>query len=236
MSIRAVLFDLDDTLFDHHAGMRAGVRAARALHTGLASRPFDEVVADHSRILEEMHIEFLAGRVTFEGAWVERFRRLLTQYELDHEPQTPVELAATYRAAMVSSRRIVPGADDLLQCLRGRVSIGIVTNNTRREQETKLAHLGLDQYVDDLVTSEEIGAAKPSPEIYHAALQRVGCRADEAVMLGDNWYNDVHGATLVGIRAIWLNRHGLDNPDPRLAPEINALLPVESTAALILGD
>ena len=132
-------------------------------------------------------------------------------------------------ASYLASRRRVPGALELLRALDGRVRIAVVTNNTVAEQTNKLATFGLAALVDALVTSEEIGAAKPDGRIFAAALRRIDCAPADAVMLGDSWTHDVVGATSAGIRAIWFNRNGAAHPDPDVAPQITTLLPtVES--------
>ena len=65
------------------------------------------------------------------------------------------------------------------------------------------------RFVDAAVTSFEVGELKPSPKIFHAALDAVGARAAEAVMVGDSYEDDVHGALALGIAgAILLDRAG----------------------------
>lgn len=88
----------------------------------------------------------------------------------------------------------------------------------------------MDQ-VDLLVTSEDVGVAKPDPVIFYHTLQRCGITADAAIMVGDSWSNDIIGAHAAGLRAIWLNRRNECCPDPTIATEITdvarlmALLP-----------
>jgi putative hydrolase of the HAD superfamily len=135
----------------------------------------------------------------------------------------------------MASRRIVPGAVAFLAALRPHVRTAVVTNNTVLEQDEKLATFGLWQHVDALVTSEECRTTKPDPAIFQAALQRLDIAADEAVMVGDSWKNDIVGATQCGIRAVWLNRHGAPCPDPDLAIEVTSLEPVAHIASLVIN-
>jgi FMN phosphatase YigB (HAD superfamily) len=103
------------------------------------------------------------------------------------------------------------------------------------EQQEKLETFGFTPFVDALVTSEELGCAKPAAAIFENALARLGVTANEAVMVGDSWPNDVVGATNAGIRAVWLNRHGAPCPDPSLAVEVRAFEPVTRTLGLVLN-
>ncbi len=102
----------------------------------------------------------------------------------------------------------MPGARELLVALREHVPVAIVTNNVTAEQEEKLARFALDAHVDALVTSEDVGVAKPDARIFDAALARLGIARDEAVMLGDSREHDVDGARAAGIAACWLDRAG----------------------------
>jgi HAD superfamily hydrolase (TIGR01549 family) len=226
----AVLFDLDDTLFDHSFSARAGLGALRDEFPALGRRAFEELERLHAGILETMHARVLTGELTIQAARVARFAAMFQDCgAADGHAEAAADL---YRAAYQRARRVVPGAVDLLAALRGYVVVGIVTNNVVAEQLEKLSVLELRHLVDVLVISEEAGMAKPDPRIFHLALARAGCRADQAVMVGDSWRVDILGALAAGIRPVWLNRGGLPSPDPRVA-EIRALAPAAPVLRLL---
>ena len=85
--------------------------------------------------------------------------------------------------------------------VRERAKVGIVSNNLLEEQQDKLRCCELDQYVDVLVVSEEAGISKPDPRIFEIVLDRLRCRPQEAVMIGDSWDADVLGAAAAGIQS-----------------------------------
>ncbi len=229
--MRAVLIDLDDTLFDHTASSRVALRMLCQADPALAARPFADLLADHAAILEEVHLEVLRGALGLEAARIERFRRLFAHHAC---PTDPAAAAADYRAAYQQARQAVPGAMALLAQLRGRAAVAVVSNNLQAEQEEKLRHLGMAHLIDALVVSETVGVAKPDPAIFVAALDQLGCAAADAVMLGDSWAADVLGARAAGLRAVWLNRHGRPCPDPDLAHEVTNLEPTDTVIALLL--
>ena len=231
---RAVLFDLDDTLFDHHRS--AGAALLRVHERFASSSTFEDFERHHSRYLEEMHIEVLAGRVEMNEARRERFRRVFRALGLTLAEDQIDAVASAYRSGYLTARRATDGAQALLMALHPRARIGIVSNNLLQEQTEKLQHCGLDPFIDALVVSEEAGISKPDPGIFHLALDRLGARADEAVMVGDSWAADVVGAHRAGIRAIWFNPQRLPKPSPDPAvEEIAALTPVDSLVPLLLG-
>ena len=228
---RAVLFDLDDTLVDHQHASRAAVVGVRDVFAALQARTIEAMVAENERLVEALHGDVGLGRRTADDARIERYRQLFA-----FAGATAVHASAAaelHRRVYMSSRRAVPGAAALLAALHGRVTIAIVTNNTVAEQTEKLAAFNLARYVDALVTSEEVGIAKPGPAIFAHALMRCACPAEAAVMVGDSWRNDVEGAQGAGIRAVWFNRRGTSAPDPAV-PSVTSFEPAAAVATQIL--
>ncbi len=210
--IRAVLFDLDDTLFDHRHGACQALAAVRDGHEALRAVDPADLERRHSEILEVLHLRVLAKEIGLDEARLERFRRLLDS--VGGGDRAAVDrAAAAYRQRYVESWREVAGATALLRALAGRVRIGIVSNNLTREQHEKLRFCGFDTLVDAVVISEEAGASKPDPAIFGLALERIGATADETVMVGDAWRTDIAGARAAGLRAIWFNPAGRPRPD-----------------------
>jgi putative hydrolase of the HAD superfamily len=158
----------------------AGVRDA---FPALQHLTLDELGAEHQRILEVLHHEVALGRRTVDDARLERYRRLFTYAGADDTHASAA--AELHRRAYLASRRRVPGALELLRSLHGRVRIAVVTNNTVAEQTEKLATFGFAGLVDALVTSEEIGVAKPDGRIF-AAHCGVSTVHSGEVMLGDS--------------------------------------------------
>ncbi|MEO8137371.1 MAG: HAD family hydrolase [Betaproteobacteria bacterium] len=232
--IRAVLIDLDDTLVDHHHAVQAALRALHTSDLRLQSLGFEFLVAEWQRVLEEMHDDVALGRIPIHESRIIRYRHFYALAGVPVDRAEAEHIAAGHMQTYMASRRVVPGAAAFLAALRPHVRTAVVTNNTVIEQDEKLATFGLWPHVDALVTSEECRTTKPDPAIFRTALQRLDVDADEAVMVGDSWRNDVVGATACGIRAVWLNRHGAPCPDPALAIEVHSLEPVAHTAALVI--
>jgi HAD superfamily hydrolase (TIGR01509 family) len=233
--IRAVLFDLDDTLFDHSYSVRASLSALREAHPALASRPLDDLERDYHALLDEIHIRFLRGHITAEEARTQRFRDLFAICGHTVTADDAALHSERYRAVYQDVRRAVPGALALLDRLRGTAIVGVVTNNITAEQEEKLRVTGMERRIDFMVTAEDAGSIKPDPGIFHEAVRRAGCRPSEAVMLGDAWVADVEGALSAGLHAVWFNRKRLPVPKAGLVPEIRALEPAESVAQVLLS-
>lgn len=203
--VRAVLFDLDDTLVDHSHATLMATRAAVALERALADASFDAVVAQSQILLERFHPQAVAGHLTFEQARVERYRELLRTFGCGCERAE--ELAAVHLRAYREAERAVPGVKALLDHLRARgITLAIVSNNTRAEQEAKLRRRDLFDHFAEIIVSGDHKVSKPDPRLFTIALDKLGVAAKSCVHVGDSWDIDVCGAVAAGIRPVWLNR------------------------------
>jgi HAD superfamily hydrolase (TIGR01549 family) len=235
--LRAVLFDLDDTLFDHRICARTALTTLHEAYDALRTRPFEEVARLHAGFLEELHVRVTSGELPLEQARRERFRRLFMAMGVTPSEDDVAEAAETYRGGYMKIRRAIAGAAELLAAVKERSQVGIVSNNLLEEQQGKLRQCGLDRFVDELVVSEETRVSKPDPRIFQVALDRLGRRANEAVMVGDSWAADVIGARAAGIRAIWFNPQHLTSPEPDAGvAELHSLEPVDRALATIFTD
>lgn len=231
---KAVLFDLDDTLFDHQGCARDALAAVRDDHACFGAIPFADFERAHARHLEALHAEVMLGRVPLDDARRERFRRLFEGAGVTPGDDLVELAAATYRDRYRVARRAVPGGTALLALVKARARVGVISNNLLAEQRDKMTVCGLDVFVDALVVSEDAGVAKPDAGIFRLAIDRLGCRADEAVMVGDSWSADIAGARAAGIRAIWFNPSGEAPPedDPSVA-ELRAFEPAAAALRMI---
>jgi putative hydrolase of the HAD superfamily len=235
VAITAVLFDLDDTLFDHWACTRAALADLRQRFPALGRMPAEAVEVEHRRLLEELHLHVLAGRMRVDDARIERFRRLLGFAGEAADRELAVAAAAANRGAYLGHWQPVEGAVALLAALHGRTATGIVTNNVASEQRQKIAACGFGPLLDVVVISEEARVTKPDPRIFQLALDELGCPATEAVMIGDAWDTDIAGARAAGIRPIWFNRFGAASPD-RSVTEIHALAPTSLVLSVLFPN
>jgi len=115
--------------------------------------------------------------------------------------------------------------DDVLSTLKTlkerKLILGVLTNATK-EMISIHRKLGLEPYLDFVVTSEEVGSDKPHPPIFLKALERAGVNASEAVHVGDQYSLDIVGARGVGISPILIDRYDL-YPEVTDCPHIHTL-------------
>ena len=202
-----LLLDADGTLFDYD---RAELEALR-LTFEAAGQPFRPAYAEaYRRINGAIWREFELGQITQARLRTRRFERLFDEVGLD------LDLAGFSRAYLrhlALGTHLLPGAEETLRALHGRAGLALMTNGLEEVQRPRLERSTIGGYFDVVVISEEVGAAKPDPAIFEAALARMGLPPREQVlMVGDSLTSDVTGANRAGIDACWFNPAGLPLP------------------------
>jgi len=213
---RAVVLDLDDTLYPEAAYVRSGFRAVAARAQETLGVPAGEADAELVALFEQ-------------GVRGDTFDRWLASRGLDGEA-TVGDLVAAYRAHAPDIDPF-PDAAPLLGRLRADGSaVGLLSDGDPAVQGAKLDALGLRDAFDAIVITGELGedAGKPSPRGYEEVLQRLGDTAPgESVYVSDNPAKDFLGARRAGMRSIRVRRPGgiyaaLEPETPEHAPDAEA--------------
>jgi putative hydrolase of the HAD superfamily len=97
---------------------------------------------------------------------------------------------------------------ELLDYLKPKYHLHLITNGFQEVQHTKLIGSGLEPYFETLTVSEEVGVKKPNPEIFLYALQKANASHAESLMIGDEMAVDIDGARAAGIDTILFNPKG----------------------------
>ena len=228
-----VLFDMDDTIFDHSLTCRAALVRLRRLHPFLRRTPLDAQWQSYGELLGAAHRSVLLGQRSADDARRERFVRIAARAGRTIDDAEAERLSRTYRAFYQQLGRPVPGAPAAVRRWHRRARVAIVTNNTLEEQQAKLRFLGIAGAVDHLIASGEVGVAKPDPRIFRTALERAGVEPTDAVMVGDSWSSDVVGARRSGIRPVWFNRFRIPRPETTPVPEFRRFSPPKHLDLLV---
>lgn len=201
---RAVLFDLDGTLFDYDAAEAAAVTATLR---GAGLDPDGEVVASYRRINAQHWGALERGETTAARLRVERWEEVLAEHDV-----TDVDvgaLAQRYLAALAAGSQLVAGAVEVVAAVAARHPVAYVTNGLADVQRPRLEASPLRSYTRSIVISDEVGAAKPDPAIFEAALAELGDPTpDRVTMVGDNPVADIAGAASLGMATVWVTRPG----------------------------
>ena len=199
-----ILFDADDTLFhfDSFAGLQ---RLFQRYGVEFSHADYDEYEA----VNKPLWVEYQNGTINALQLQHRRF-----QHWADRLQATPDELNSGFLTAMAEICLPLEGAADLLNALKGKVKMGIITNGFTSLQQVRLERTGFLHHFDVLVISEQVGHAKPHPAIFDYALEQMGNPVRERVlMVGDNPASDILGGMNSGMATCWLNEHNRELPE-----------------------
>lgn len=209
---QAVLFDLDDTLVDH-AGAARGAVVAWARERGVTGSP-DEVAARWAALTRLHYDRYQQRELTYLEQRRARVRDFLTHEALVDDADVDVAFGG-YRSRYEAAWTAFPDAAPALRRAResGAV-VAVLTNGEHDQQAAKLTRSGLAPYVDHLVASSTLSAAKPHVAAFDEACARVRVAPDAALMVGDSLHHDVHGARAAGLDAVWVDRTATGDAGP----------------------
>jgi len=205
VTLKLITFDLDNTLWDVEPALRRAEAAQRAwlqdhrpeaVHTLMS-----EAGAELRTRLWKQHAH-LAHDVTAMRRLFLREMQISAGYT---EAEADAGAEAAFAEFIIERQRVelYEGALEVLEELALRYRLGALTNGNADIFRTAAA-----PYFEFAFRADEIGAAKPSPEMFRAALARAQCAAGETAHVGDNPGHDVLGAAALGIRTVWVNGAG----------------------------
>lgn len=216
--IKAVIFDLDGTLYDYNtlekeAFARAGVLVQEQI--GVTKEQYEEAFRrarkEVKRILGDVassHNRMLYCQKTMEFLDIRPLYLTLEMYE-------------TYWGTFLDQMELYPGGRTFLDALHDEnIRVGICSDMVAQIQYRKLLALGLQDDVDCLVTSEEAGVEKPSPQIFELCLKKLRIAPEEACFVGDSYERDIKGAAAAGMHAIWFCPDGAEDAQRSKAEKI----------------
>ena len=206
--IRYVLFDVDDTLLDFG---KAEAAAIRKTFERIGIPVTDELIRRYSEINAQQWSRFEKGEITREKLLTERFDILFSELGIN----VPSEMAqASYEYLLGIGHYFVDGAEELLEALKDKYELYIVSNGNASVQDRRLKSAGIIPYVKDIFISERVGFNNPSAEFFEACFEHIpGFEKDKAVIVGDRLSSDILGGINAGVKTCWFNPRG-DAPDP----------------------
>lgn len=203
MALKAVIFDLDDTLYDYTSANEAAMDMMTKLAAGRFNMPA-EVFLQTYRMEDRRLKRELPGTAANHNRLI-IIQRMLERLRLPSIVE-PLDLYDAYWGTLLHVIKPRPGVVEFLQELRANnIRCAICTDLTAHIQHRKLEVLGLAPYFDCIVTSEEVGADKPDPRMFRMCLKKLVVSPKEAIYIGDNFDRDIRGAHAAGIPPVWLN-------------------------------
>ncbi len=195
-----LLFDVDGTLLDFDKAEEEGIEGLLN-HFGV---PVTEENKHKYHITNKRYWEMLErGEITRDRLLGQRFEEYFGDFGIQVDGN---EVDGLYRQYLNASAVLIEGAIDLLEHVKGKYPLYIVTNGVAATQYNRLAKSGLDKYFDGIFISEEVGSQKPQKAFFEYCFEKMGRRdVENMLIIGDSLTSDMRGGNNAGIDTMWFN-------------------------------
>ena len=216
MSIKAVIFDIYNTLFDNHTIYWHRTFEEICQKQNLKIDP--EELWTHWKAIE---VSFRTNRLnlanpdasppfkTYETAWREAFETTFENLSINGN----TEQAAKLSIESLGARPPYPDTFQTLEAVQKQRKVAFLTNADNASVNKLFDSYNIASNM--LFTSEKLQTYKPNPYVFHEVIRSLGLVAEETVYVGDTLVEDIHGAKSAGLTAVWINRNELQ-ADPTL--------------------
>ena len=202
---RHLFFDLDHTLWDFEKNADETLRTLFELHRlGRYNFTVERFIERYSEVNHALWRLYQNGKLSQQQLRDIRFVRTLTKLGVP-ESQIPAEISRQFTDILPQKAAVFPFTFEVLDYLRPKYEMHLITNGFKDIQYIKLASSGLTGYFGEVVTSECSGFLKPDSRMFAHALQLTGASAETSLMIGDNLECDVLGAYNAGIDQVYFN-------------------------------
>jgi len=205
MQIKHIFFDLDHTLWDFETN------SDKAFETAFKNLQFKvdlEKFLNYYRPINQTYWKlYREDKVTKDQLRHGRLRDTFARINIETTTETLENIALEYIRVLPQNNQLFDGAIEILDHLVPNYQMHIITNGFHEVQHHKLEKSGIAKYFKEIITSESVGAQKPSRAIFEHALQKVNTTAPQSIMIGDNYEADIMGALNCGMHAIFCNYH-----------------------------
>lgn len=206
--IKVILWDIDGTLLNFEEAEKHAIRACFA-QFGLGECT-DSMLVDYSAINRIYWQKLERGEMRKPDILIGRFATFFEKYGLDLGCAPAFN--AQYQIALGDTVCFNPNGLEVVTSLQSKVKQYAVTNGTKVAQQRKLERSGLNQLLDGVFISEDLGIEKPGIGFFHRVWEKIG-RFDpsEVMIVGDSLTSDIQGGNNAGILCCWFNPEGKEN-------------------------
>lgn len=218
MKIKALIFDLDDTLYDQIQPFRRAILR----HLQVPADQLEPLYIAFRHYADEIFEAAATGKVSLYDSHVYRMKAALADFGYAVTDAEAIAIQLDYELYQGQLELGLMFEELFVYCQQEGIELGVITNGPHRHQLRKIRSLGLDQWIaeDRLVISGQVGVAKPAVDIFKLLESRLGVEAGAICYLGDSFENDVIGSKQAGWQSIWFNHRKRQAPASQYQPDL----------------
>lgn len=204
-----LFFDLDRTLWDFEKNCEESLSELAIKHNleayGIDST--SQFIQHFIEINEQLWEDYGQGLISKQQIRNNRFPQVFLKYKLINA-KLATAIASDYTAITPLKTNLLPDALQVLNYLKEKYTLHIITNGFEETQLLKLKQCNLEIYFSEIITSERAGFKKPDVGVFNFSLDLTKATVSNSIMIGDSLNADIIGAREAGIHQIYLNRRG----------------------------
>ncbi|MFX1297019.1 MAG: TIGR02253 family HAD-type hydrolase [Promethearchaeota archaeon] len=202
--IKTTIFDLDDTLFNstelstqaRRSAIRAMVDLGLPMSFNKAYQVLQEVVKEYGSNYDK-HFDQMLKRVKIKSSKMKLY--------------VSAGIIAYHDTKYVNIRPFHDVIPTFIELKKLEIKICVLTDGDAIKQYEKILRLRLQNFLEDIIITEEVGIRKPNPKLFELALQRLNVKPDETIYIGDNYKRDIVPCMKLGILSVLVHRGGKHN-------------------------
>lgn len=217
----AILFDIDDTLYDQVLPFGKAVQKMFPQLTGVSYETLFKRRAYHSEVSFRMANN---NEMTMEEMYRYRVQKTFGEFDLEVSDEDAMAFQEAYEASQ-KQLELSPVMEHMLDYCQSRdVILGIISNGPAEHQMEKARTMQMGRWIPEewTIVSGAVGILKPDVRIFRLAQERMGLDPEtmDIWFVGDSFANDIAGAAAAGWKTIWLNRRGKALPEGDVAADV----------------
>lgn len=212
MKYKGILIDLDDTLYDYESAHVPALQHTLNQVQGRSNIEIEKIRRSYSNARLAINSELKETAASHNRLLY--FQRMYEDLGLNAQKYS-LHAYETYWSTFLQNMKLRHGAIAFLKSFAD-IPVCVVTDLTAHIQHRKILKLGIENYINLLVTSEEAGREKPHSAIFNLALHKLHLKHADVIMIGDNYTKDVLGGSSLGITSYFLNLKDTSIPESEL--------------------
>jgi putative hydrolase of the HAD superfamily len=229
-NITHLFFDLDHTLWDTDKNAKESLQEIHheikiQENFNVSFDLFHSTYQKHNDILWKKYAKHEVSKTEVR---INRFKFTLEEFNIFDD--TINEFFASHFVSRTPLKKnLIEGAIDLMDSVKDRFTLSIITNGFKEVQYIKMEESGLRKYFEHIFISEEVGYNKPSEDIFKFAMNKSGASiAENCLMIGDSLEADIHGAIGAGMKAIYLSPESVLGSNDENYITVNSLTQIKN--------
>ncbi len=200
-----IFFDLDRTLWHFEANSHKVLsNIYEHFNLGKTIENSDVFIEKYKEINEDLWTLYREDKVSKEELRGKRFIDTLLYFKVS-DNVLGEEMGDYYVFHSPRQTELFPNTIKVLDYLKEKYQLHIITNGFEEVQHIKLSESKIADYFQEVILSERVGVKKPHPFIFKKAMKLAKAKANNSLMIGDDWYADIYGASRVGMDSIYFN-------------------------------